>query len=103
MLEKRRTCRKGVNCRAVTGGRRLRKVAGVSDGHLWIDDVIAYLGADQLGINPQKFVYRLIKKGALSAKKINGRFVFFKADLDRMIANGDHRRTCGRPRKPPSV
>ncbi|MDP6545889.1 MAG: helix-turn-helix domain-containing protein [Phycisphaerae bacterium] len=86
-----------------TRGGCLRNDAGGSDGHLWIDDVIAYLGVDQLGVNSQKFVYRLIKKGALPAKKINGRFVFFKADLDRMIANGDHRRTRGRPRKPPSA
>jgi hypothetical protein len=86
-----------------TRGGRLRKGAGVSAGHLWIDDAIAYLGADQLGVNPQKFIYRLIKKGALPAKKINGRFVFFKVDLDRMITNGDHRRPRGRPRKAPSA
>jgi len=79
------------------------KGAGVVRDHLWIDDAIAYLGADELGVNPKKFIYRLIKKGALPAKKINGRFVFFKADLDRMIANGDHKRTRGRPRKGPSA
>jgi hypothetical protein len=86
-----------------TEGERQGKGAGAVRGHLWIDDAIAYLGADQLGVNPQKFIYRLIKKGALPAKKINGRFVFFKADLDRMIANGDHKRTPGRPRKGPSA
>jgi hypothetical protein len=86
-----------------TEGERQGKDAGAVRGHLWIDDAIRYLGADQLGVNPQKFIYRLIKKGALPAKKINGRFVFFKADLDRMIANGDHKRTRGRPRKGPSA
>jgi hypothetical protein len=86
-----------------TEGDRQGKGAGAFPGHLWIDDAIAYLGVDQLGVNPRKFIYRLIKKGALPAKKINGRFVFFKVDLDRIIANGDHKRTRGRPKKGPSA
>jgi len=84
-----------------TEGERQGKGDGVVHDHLWIDDAIAYLGVDQLGVNPRKFIYRLVKKGALPAKKINRRFVFFTADLDRMIANGDHKRGRGRPRKAP--
>ena len=73
--------------------------AAVDRGHFWIKEAIIYLGADQLGVDPKKFVYRLVRKGALPGKKINGRFVFYKADLDRVIANGDHKRSPGRPKK----
>ena len=73
--------------------------AAVDRGHFWIDEAIIYLGANQLGVNPRKFMYRLVEKGALPGKKINGRFVFYKADLDRVIANGDHKRSPGRPKK----
>ncbi len=77
--------------------------AAKDPGHFWIDDAAKYLGADQLGVNPKKFMYRLVEKGALPKKKINGRFVFYKADLDRVIANGDQRRGRGRPRRPHSA
>ncbi len=75
------------------------KGAAVDRGHFWTDEAAEYLGADQLGVDPRKFMYRLVRKGALPEKKINGRFVFYKADLDRVIANGDHKRGRGRPRK----
>ena len=85
-----------------TQNERKGKDAGGTRDHLWIDEAITYLGADQLPVNPRKFMYRLVGKGALPDNKINGRFVFFKVDLDRVIANGDHKRKRGRPRKRPS-
>ena len=67
---------------------------------LWIDEVIAYLGFDRVGIKrPDKAVHRLIKKGALHPKKISGRLCFDRAELDKVLANGDHKRGRGRPRK----
>ena len=69
----------------------------------YIEAAITYLGVHQLEVNPRKFVYRLVKKGALPARKINGRYVFFKAELDRVIANGDNKRKPGRPKKAPSA
>jgi len=84
-------------------GRRGRGESGAPGDHFWVDDAAQYLGADQLGVNARKFIYRLVKKGALPARKINNRFVFFRAELDRVIANGDSKRRPGRPRKTPSA
>jgi hypothetical protein len=67
---------------------------------LWIDEAISYLGLDRTGIKrPDKAVHRLINKGALHPKKISGRLVFDRAELDKVLANGDHKRGRGRPRK----
>ena len=63
-------------------------------------EAIAYLGFDRLGLTrPDKAMYRLIAKGALHPKKIAGRFAFDKTELDRIAANGDQKRSRGRPRK----
>ena len=67
---------------------------------MWINEAIKYLGLDRTGIKrPDKAIHRLIKKGALHPKKISGRLVFHKKELDAVIANGDHKRGRGRPRK----
>jgi len=66
----------------------------------WMGEAIVYLGLDRLGLaRPDKAIYRLIKKGALHPKKIAGRFAFDKAELDLLAANGDQKRSRGRPRK----
>ena len=58
------------------------------------------MGLDRVGlIRPDKAIHRLINKGALHPKKISGRLCFDRAELDRVIANGDHKRGRGRPRK----
>lgn len=68
--------------------------------HLWIDEAITYLGLDRVGLKePAKAIHRLIKKGALHPKKISGRLCFDRSELDKILANGDHKRGRGRPRK----
>ena len=67
---------------------------------LWIDEAITYLGLDRISLKrPDKAIHRLINKGSLHPKKISGRLVFDRAELDRVLANGDHKRGRGRPRK----
>jgi len=67
---------------------------------MWIHEAIKYLGLDRTGIKrPDKAIHRLIKKGALHPQKISGRLVFHRKELDVVIANGDHKRGRGRPRK----
>ncbi len=67
---------------------------------LWINEAITYLGLDRVGIKrPDKAIHRLIRKGALHPKKISRRLVFDRAELDKVLANGDHKRGRGRPRK----
>ena len=66
----------------------------------WMHEAIIYLGLDRLGLaRPDKAIYRLIKKGALHPRKIAGRFAFDKTELDLVAANGDQKRSRGRPRK----
>ncbi len=66
---------------------------------LWIDEAISYLGLDRVGLaRPDKAIHRLINKEALHPKKISGRLCFDRAELDRVLANGDHKRGRGRPR-----
>jgi hypothetical protein len=66
---------------------------------IWIDEAISYLGLDRIGIKrPDKAIHRLIKKGALHPKKISCRLSFDRAELDKVLANGDHKRGRGRPR-----
>lgn len=67
---------------------------------LWIDEAIVYLGLDRIGLKrPDKAIHRLIKKGTLHPKKISGRLCFDRAELDKVLANGDHKKGRGRPRK----
>ncbi len=67
---------------------------------LWIDEAITYLGLDRVGLKrPDKAIHRLINKGALHPKKISGRLCFDRAELDKVLAKGDHKRGRGRPRK----
>ena len=66
---------------------------------LWLNEVIEYLGLDQLGLaRPDKAIYRLIEKGALHPKKIAGRYAFDKAELDMLVEIGEEKRKRGRPR-----
>ena len=67
---------------------------------LWLREAIVHLGLDRIGIKrPDKAIHRLIKKGAVHSKKISGRLAFDRAELDRVLANGDHKRGRGRPRR----
>ena len=66
---------------------------------LWIDEAIKYLGLDRTGIKrPDKAIHRLINKGSLHPQKISGRLCFDRSELDRVLANGDHKKGRGRPR-----
>ena len=62
---------------------------------------VALLGPSGTGRikRPDKAIHRLIHKGALHPKKISGRLVFDRKELDKVLANGDHKRGRGRPRK----
>ncbi len=67
---------------------------------LWLKEAIVHLGLDRVGLKrPDKAIHRLIKKGALHPKKISGRLCFDREELDKVLANGDHKRGRGRPRK----
>ena len=67
---------------------------------LWLNEAIAYLGLDRLGLaRPDLSMHRLIKKGALHPKKISGHLAFDKTELDIVVANGDQKRGRGRPKK----
>ena len=66
---------------------------------LWLEEAIIFLGLDRTGIKrPDKAIHRLIKKGALNPRKILGRLVFDREELDKVLANGDSKRGRGRPR-----
>ena len=66
---------------------------------LWLEEAIIFLGLDRTGIKrPDKAIHRLIHKGALNPRKILGRLVFDRVELDRVLANGDSKRGRGRPR-----
>lgn len=67
---------------------------------MWIEETITYLGLDRVGLKrPDKAIHRLIKKGALHPRKISGRLVFDRAELDKVLANGDQKKGRGRPKK----
>lgn len=67
---------------------------------LWIDEAVKYLGLDRTGLKaPERAIHRLIDKGALHPKKISGRLVFDRDELDRVLAEGDHKKGRGRPKK----
>jgi len=67
---------------------------------LWIEEAITYLGLDRTGIKrPDRAINQLINKGALHPRKISGRLCFDRKELDKVLANGDHKQGRGRPRK----
>ena len=67
---------------------------------LWIDEAVTYLGLDRTDIKrPDKAIHRLIKKGALHPKKISGRLIFSREELDNVLENGDQKKGRGRPKK----
>ena len=66
----------------------------------WMHEAIAYLGLDRLGLNqPEQAIYRMVRKGILRPRKIGRYLAFSKAELDHVVANGEKKRTPGRPRK----
>lgn len=66
----------------------------------WIDEAIAYLGLDRLGLNkPEQAIYRMVRKGILRPRKIGRYLAFTKGDLDYVITNGEKRRSPGRPKR----
>lgn len=71
---------------------------GISD--ILIDEAVTYPGLDRIGLKaPQKAIHRLCRKGCLHPKKISGRLVFSREELDTVLANGGHKRGRGRPRE----
>ncbi len=66
----------------------------------WMHEAIIYLGLDRLGLaQPEQAIYRMVRKGILKPRKI-GRFLAFrKSELDHVVANGEKKRTPGRPRR----
>jgi hypothetical protein len=58
-----------------------------------------YLGLDRNLKRPEMGLQRLIKKKVLRPTKINGKLVFDKAELDRLLQKGDLVRRPGRPPK----
>ncbi len=66
----------------------------------WMHEAIIYLGLDRLGLNePEQAIYRMVRKGILKPRKIGRFLAFSKAELDHVAANGERKRTPGRPRK----
>ncbi len=68
----------------------------------WMHEAISYLGLDRLGLlKPEQAIYRMVRKGILKPRKIGRFLAFSKAELDHVVANGEKKRTKGRPRKNP--
>ena len=68
----------------------------------WLHEAISYLGLDRLGLlKPEQAIYRMVRKGILKPRKIGRFLAFSKAELDHVVANGEKKRTKGRPRKNP--
>ena len=68
----------------------------------WMHEAVTYLGLDRLGLaKPEQAIYRMVRKGILKPRKIGRFLAFSKAELDHIVANGERRRTPGRPRKIP--
>ena len=66
----------------------------------WVHEAITYLGLDRLDIaHPEQVIYRLVKKGILKPRKIGRYLAFSKSDLEYVAANGEKKKTPGRPRK----
>ncbi len=67
---------------------------------LWTHEAIQYLGLDRLGlVRPDLALRRLVAKGALHSKKINGRLAFDMKELELVASVGDRKRERGRPNK----
>ena len=66
----------------------------------WMHEAITYLGLDRLDLaQPEQAIYRMVRKGILKPRKIGRFLAFSKAELDHVVANGEKKRTPGRPRK----
>ncbi|MGD0572466.1 MAG: helix-turn-helix domain-containing protein [Sedimentisphaerales bacterium] len=66
----------------------------------WMHEAISYLGLDRLGLtHPEQAIYRMVRKGILKPRKIGRFLAFSKSDLEYVIANGEKKRTPGRPKK----
>lgn len=66
----------------------------------WMHEAITYLGLDRLGLaQPEQAIYRMVRKGILKPRKIGRFLAFSKAELDHVVANGEKKRTPGRPIK----
>ena len=66
----------------------------------WMHEAITYIGLDRLGLaQPEQAIYRMVRKGILKPRKIGRFLAFSKTELDHVVANGEKKRTPGRPRK----
>jgi len=66
----------------------------------WIHEAVTYLGLGRLGLaQPEQAIYRMVRKGILKPRKIGRFLAFSKSELDHVVANGEKKRTPGRPRR----
>jgi hypothetical protein len=75
------------------------EATGSGADRLWSGEAMKYLGLDRNLKRPEMGLQRLIKKKVLRPTKINGKLVFDKAELDRLLQKGDLVRRPGRPPK----
>lgn len=75
-----------------------RPAQGAQRGDVFYSsDAIAYLGLDRL-CRPDDALNDLIGNGSLPRRKIRGRLIFSRAELDAVLANGSRTGRRGRPR-----
>jgi len=66
----------------------------------WMHEAVTYLGLDRLGLaQPEQAIHRMVRKGILKPRKIGRFLAFSKTELDHVVANGEKKRTPGRPRR----
>ena len=79
-----------------TTGRSKPAVPPANRDIFYAEEVYAALGLDRLK-RPDNALQRLTDRGDLHGRKINGRLVFKKADVERLKENGSRRSRRGRP------
>lgn len=63
---------------------------------IYSEELCVMLGLDRL-VRPDMAIDRLLRQGDLPRRKIAGRLVFSRQDVDRLIRQGSRRKTRGRP------
>lgn len=71
--------------------------SGVTREVLYAADVIIILGLDRL-TRPDNALNDLLARRALPRRKLRGRLIFHRAELDAVLANGSRTGRRGRPK-----